>query len=126
MGAGFRGSVTELSVLCMQQKVFGTKSLRTNSVVKKSTLLCLDCQHNADVVIFCYRNHYFFNLKSASIIIIIIIIIIMERTEAGLRGLCIREIDVKLDGHGRARREAARRRQSECKINFRKTKFLSQ
>ena len=32
----------------------------------------------------------------------------------------------KLDGHGRARREAARRRKSECKINFRKTKFLSQ
>jgi len=28
-------------------------------------------------------------------IIIIIIIIIMEKTEAGLRGLCIREIDVK-------------------------------
>ena len=33
---------------------------------------------------------------------------------------------LKLDGHGRARREAARRRKSECKINFRKTKFLSQ
>ena len=32
----------------------------------------------------------------------------------------------KLDGHGSARREAARRRKSECKINFRKTKFLSQ
>jgi len=32
----------------------------------------------------------------------------------------------KLDGHGRTRREAARRRKSECKINFRKTKFLSQ
>ena len=32
----------------------------------------------------------------------------------------------KLDGHGRARREAARRRKSECKINFRKTKFISQ
>ena len=29
------------------------------------------------------------------IYIIIIIIIIMEKTEAGLRGLCIREIDVK-------------------------------
>jgi len=28
-------------------------------------------------------------------VIIIIIIIIMEKTEAGLRGLCIREIDVK-------------------------------
>ena len=27
----------------------------------------------------------------------------------------------KLDGHGRARREAARRRKSDCKINFRKT-----
>ena len=32
----------------------------------------------------------------------------------------------KLDGHGRARREAARRRKSDCKINFRKTNFLSQ
>ena len=32
----------------------------------------------------------------------------------------------KLDGHGRARREAARRRKSERKINFRKTKFLLQ
>jgi len=28
-------------------------------------------------------------------IIIIIIIIVMEKTEAGLRGFCIREIDVK-------------------------------
>ena len=33
---------------------------------------------------------------------------------------------MKLDGHGRARREAARRRKSECKINFRKMKFFSQ
>jgi len=32
----------------------------------------------------------------------------------------------KLEVHGRARREAARRRKSKCKINFRKTKFLSQ
>ena len=32
----------------------------------------------------------------------------------------------QLDGHGRARREAARRHKSECKINFRKKKFLSQ
>jgi len=32
----------------------------------------------------------------------------------------------KLEVHGRARREAARRRKSECQINFRKTKFLSQ
>jgi len=29
----------------------------------------------------------------------------------------------KLDGHGRPRREAARRRKSECNINFRKTKI---
>ena len=35
-------------------------------------------------------------------------------------------IRIKLDRHGRARREAARRRKSEWKINFRKTKFLSQ
>ena len=32
----------------------------------------------------------------------------------------------RLEVHGRARREAARRRKSECQINFRKTKFLSQ
>jgi len=32
----------------------------------------------------------------------------------------------KLEVHGRARREAALRRKSECQINFRKTKFLSQ
>ena len=32
----------------------------------------------------------------------------------------------KLEVHGRARREAARRLKSECQINFRKTKFLSQ
>ena len=32
---------------------------------------------------------------------------------------------ILLDGHGKARREAARRRKSVCKINFRKTKFLS-
>jgi len=37
-----------------------------------------------------------------------------------------RGYQIELDGHGRARREAARRRKSECKINFRKTKFLSQ
>ena len=36
------------------------------------------------------------------------------------------EEETELDGHGRARRESARRRKSECKINFRKTKFLSQ
>jgi len=39
-------------------------------------------------------------LASIVVIIIIIVIIIrivrMEKTEAGLRGLCIREIDVKL------------------------------
>ena len=33
---------------------------------------------------------------------------------------------IKLEVHGRARREADRRRKSECQINFRKTKFLSQ
>ena len=31
----------------------------------------------------------------------------------------------QLKVHGRARREAARRRKSECQINFRKTKFLA-
>jgi len=30
------------------------------------------------------------------IIVIIIIIIIMKKTEAGLRGLCVREIDIKI------------------------------
>ena len=40
--------------------------------------------------------------------------------------LTIHKIMAKLDGHGRDRREAARRLKSECKINFRKTKFFSQ
>jgi len=33
--------------------------------------------------------------QRAKVTFYIIIIIIMEKTEAGLRGLCIREIDVK-------------------------------
>ena len=44
-------------------------------------------------------KHIAFHYVDMSIVaptaFIIIIIIIMEKTEAGLRGLCIREIDVK-------------------------------
>jgi len=40
-------------------------------------------------------NFLCWQLTSDDIIIIIIIIIIMRKTEAGLRGLCIREIDLK-------------------------------
>jgi len=44
--------------------------------------VALRCEHNNNIIRY-------------NIIIINIIIIIMEKTEAGLRGLCIREIDVK-------------------------------
>ena len=38
---------------------------------------------------------YFFSDRMVTIIIIIIIIVVVMETEAGLRGLCIPEIDVK-------------------------------